>query len=99
MNERRYLFQELSEEVGKNYASIVVAAWSMVLNAERYKLSAPKIKSLKVEAAGMERAAILVINNNEYLEPGLTPEQRLKRDKQRYREAYEKDQADKELDA
>lgn len=97
MNERRYLFQELSEEVGKDYASIVVYAWSMVLNAERNKLSAPKIKSLKTEVTGMERAAFLVIKNNEYLEPGLTPEKRLKRDRERYREAYMKDAQDTDL--
>ncbi|MFB7420750.1 hypothetical protein ACFC1L_39905 [Streptomyces sp. NPDC056210] len=97
MGERRYLYEELAEEVGANYASIVVAAWSMILNAESRKLSTPKIKSLKTEVAGMEKAAILVINNHEYLEPGLTPEQRLKRDKERYREAYEKDAADTDL--
>jgi hypothetical protein len=96
MNERQYLFQELSEEVDKNYASIVVTAWSLLLNASKHKLSAPKIKSLNAEAAGMERAATLVLNNNEYLEPDLSPEKRLKRDKQRYFEAYMKDQADKE---
>lgn len=92
MNERRYLFQELVEEVNKDYASIVVNAWSMVLNAERYNLSKPKIKSLHAECAGMRKAALLVIKNCEYLDDSLTPEERLDRDKKRYEEAYKTDQ-------
>ncbi|KPI24627.1 hypothetical protein OV320_7832 [Actinobacteria bacterium OV320] len=96
-NERQHLFLELEDEVNKDYASIVINAWAMVENAKDRKVSGPKLKSLNAECAGMEKAALLVIRNHEYLEPGLTPEKRLRVDKERYLRAREKDKADEQL--
>jgi hypothetical protein len=98
-NPRADLISELAEEVSKDYAFIVAEAWSMVLNAESRKLSTPKRRSLAIECAAMERAALIVVKNNEYLEERISPEARLKRDKKRYQEAYKAWEEWKRIDA
>lgn len=94
-NERQYLFRDLESEVNKDYASIVTDAWGRVKRAEEH--SAAIGRKVRGEARIMERCALLVIKNHEYLVEDITPERRIKRDRERYERAWEKDKADSEL--
>ncbi|MFG3349248.1 hypothetical protein ACGF1Z_29845 [Streptomyces sp. NPDC048018] len=91
--ERQYLAQTLAEEVSTVYAHIVCEAWGLVLNSQRNS-SPARQKSAKQTAAGMERAALIALKHAEYVTEDIKPEDRLKRDRKRYEEAWNADRAD-----
>ncbi|MFJ7588407.1 hypothetical protein ACIQZO_13680 [Streptomyces sp. NPDC097617] len=91
--ERQYLHQELTEEVSAVYADILCDAWGTLLTAQRH-MSAARLKTVRQNVEGMERAALLALKRAEYADPSLTPEKRLKRDRERYETAWKADRAD-----
>ncbi|MEV7278133.1 hypothetical protein [Streptomyces sp. NPDC093111] len=96
--ERQYLSETLAEEVNPIYAHVVCEAWALVLNSQRNRTPAAQ-KTAKQTAAGMERAALIVLKHAEYLAEDIAPEARLKRDRARYEEAWNADRADMDAPA
>jgi hypothetical protein len=95
LNERQNLFAELASEINKDYAAILCEGWSRAKNAEA-NLKPTMARKIRAEARIYERAAAIVAKNYEYAEEDITPEKRIRRDKERYERAWEADEKERE---
>ncbi|WP_406379095.1 hypothetical protein [Streptomyces sp. NBC_00197] len=95
LSEKQNLFLELADEINKDYASILCEGWLRAKNAEK-NLKPTMARKIRAEARIYEKAALLVIKNYEYAEEDITPEKRIRRDRERFERAWEADEKENE---
>lgn len=87
---RRYLREELSRERGRTYSAILTAMAGLSLRSEA--LGPTRMKTLRSEANGMQRALILLLRiENDMSEADA--ERLVKADEARWREAEAEDRS------